>query len=330
MYAVRLSPEPVCWSVVAGAAVVHVVGALSDASVLAGQATGVALTGLAVIVLLGAGRGRVAVAVGVGVLAIDAVVAAKGSDGPKYLSPFYAPLNAPPPSVSEDLAWLGEALAAQVTQHWPALLGLALICGGSVVTLTDRARTDTRWIRWVAWAAVAGLAVVVLTPLGGGDPIRVLVTLAVRLPTLVAVAAGLTVLVVAAGRQRRFGVPAMLGALLLTAAVIDANLAAVAPLRPVAVAETHSFNDQAAFLEPGIRIQVAGVALGHESSPGLVTAPLLALVPILAIALLVLAAPTWGHRLSRRDDSGDGAHGGDPGDGDDRRGHHDGRGLDGT
>ncbi|SIM84556.1 hypothetical protein [Micromonospora cremea] len=302
---------------------------MSGAWVLAGQAIAVALTGLAVIVLLGTGRGRVAVAAGVGVLAVDAVLSAKGSDGPRYLSPFYAPLNAPRPSLADDLAWLGEALSAQVTQHWPALLGMSLICGGSVVTLTGRPRTDTRWIRWVAWAAVAGLAVVLLAPVGGGDLPRLLVALAVRLPTMLAVAAGLTVLVVAAGRQRRFGVPAMLGAFLLAAAVIDADLAAVAPLRPVVLQELHSFSDQPGFLEPGIRLESA-VALGHASSPGLVTAPLLALMPVLAIALLVLAAPTWGHGLSRSDGGDDGARGVDPGDGDDRRGHHGGRGPEGA
>ncbi|MEV4656772.1 hypothetical protein [Micromonospora sp. NPDC049301] len=309
-----------CWSVVAGAAAVHVAGALSGAWVLAGQATGVALTGLAVIVLLGAGRGRLAVAAGVGVLAVDAVVSAKGSDGPKYLSPFYAPLSAPRPSVGEDLAWLGEALSAQATQHWPALLGLLLICGGSVVTLVDRPSTGARWPRWVAWVVVAGVSVILLADVVGGESFRLPVAFAVQLPTMVAVAAGLTVLVVAAGRQRRFGFPAMLGGLLLTVAVLDADLAAVAPIRPGVVLEMHSFSNQAAFLEPGIRLHTeGGVALGHASSPGLVAAPLLALLPVLAIALLVLAAPTRGRGLSR-DDSDDGARGVDPGDGDDRRG----------
>ncbi|WP_158610727.1 hypothetical protein [Micromonospora sp. BL4] len=327
----RLSPGSVCWPVVAGASVVHVAGALSGAPVLAGQAIGVALTSLAAIVLLGAGRGRLAVAAGVVVLAVDVVSSAKGSDGPRYLSPFYAPLSAPRPSVGEDLAWLGMALSAQVTQHWPALLGLSLICGGSVVTLTDRARTDTRWLRRVAWAAVAGLAVALLTSVGGGDLPRLLVALAAQLPTIAAVSAGLTVLVVAAGRQRRFGVPAMLGALVLIAAVIDADLAAVAPLRPAVLEEMHSFSQQSAFLEPGIRSPVeVAVALGHTSSPGLATAPLLGLMPVLAIALLVFAAPTWGHGSSRRDGGHDGARGVDPGDGGDPRGQHDGRGPEGT
>lgn len=170
MCAVRLSPGSVCWSVIAGAAVVHVLGVLSDASVLAGQATGVALTALAAIVLLGAGRGRLAVAGGIGLLAVDAVTSAADSGGPRYLSPFYAPLSAPRPySVGDDLAWLGEAMSAQVTQHWSALLGIPLICVGTVVTLADRPRTDARWLRWIAWAAVAGVAVMLVADLGGGD-----------------------------------------------------------------------------------------------------------------------------------------------------------------
>ncbi|WP_406079411.1 hypothetical protein [Micromonospora sp. NBC_00858] len=323
----RLSPGSVCWSVIAGAAVVHVLGVLSDASVLAGQATGVALTALAAIVLLGAGRGRLAVAGGIGLLAVDAVTSAADSGGPRYLSPFYAPLSAPRPySVGDDLAWLGEAMSAQVTQHWSALLGIPLICVGTVVTLADRPRTDARWLRWIAWAAVAGVAVMLVADLGGGRLARLLVTLGVQLPTMVVVAAGLAVLVVAAGRQWRFGVPAMLGALLLTAAVLAADLAAAGPVRPVNRQELGLFSHQAVFLQAGFRSDVEGMtALDDLFSPGLVTEPLLALVPVLAIALLVLAAPARDGGPSR-DEPAAGMRGMHPGDGDDRRGHHDGPG----
>ncbi|MEH1163864.1 hypothetical protein V6V47_00595 [Micromonospora sp. CPCC 205539] len=286
----RLTPRSVCWSVVAGAAVVHVLGALSDAPVLAGQATGVALTGLAAIVVLGAGRGRLVMAAGVGLLAVDAVRSTKTADQPQFLSPFYEPLNAPPPpTVGEEFTWLGEALSAQLTEHWSVLLGVPLICGGAVLALADRPRTEARWPRWVAWAAIAGVAVVLLADVGGGTVVRLLVTLGVQLPTMVALAAGLTVLVVAAGRQRRFAVPAMLGALLLTVAVLGADLAAAGPVRPGVLVEAHSHTAQTAFVERGYRSDVVGLAVGSSSSAGLVTAPLLALVPVLAIALLALA-----------------------------------------
>ncbi|MGS2617166.1 hypothetical protein ACVCAH_21970 [Micromonospora sp. LZ34] len=291
----RLSPKSVCWSVVAGGAAVLLLGALSDALVLAGQATAVALAGLAAIVLLGTGRGRLAVAAGIGLLAVGAVLASRDLGGPRYLTPFYAPLSpARPYSLGEDLAWLGEALSAQLTQHWSALLGIPLICGGTIVTLADRPRTDARWPRWVAWAAVAGVAVILLTGIGGGSLTRRLVALGAQLPTVVTVAAGLTVLLVAAGRRWRFGVPAALGASLLTAALLTADLTAVGPVRPVVLSEFHSYAEPA-FLEPGYRIEAAAaVAVGRALPPGLVTAPVLALVLVLAIALLVLAAPSRG------------------------------------
>jgi hypothetical protein len=304
MCAVRLSAEPVCWSVVAGAAVVHVLGAISDAPVLAGQATAVALAGLAVIVLLGGnGPGRLALASGAGVLAIDALVSARDLGGQKYLSPFYAPLTTPGPySVAADVAWLGEALSAQVTDHWPALLGTWLVCAGAVVTLAARARNEARWPRWIGWAVVAVTAVVLLSDVGGGTLTRRLITLAVQVPTMAAVTAGLAVLVVAAGRRWRYGVPAAIGALLLTAAVLVADLANAGPVRPVAWAEAYKIAEPA-FLRPRYRSGVAmATAVGHARSPGLVTAPLMALLPILAIALLVLAAPgRRGGGTARRD-----------------------------
>ncbi|MEV4542026.1 hypothetical protein [Micromonospora echinaurantiaca] len=293
----RLSAGTVCWSVVGGAAVVHVLGALSDAPVLAGQATGVALAGLAAIVLLGGGRGRLAVAAGVAVLAVDAVVAARDLGGPRYLSPFYAPLSAPGPYfVGTDLAWLGEALSAQLTEHWPTLLGVSLICGGTVVTLADRPRTEARWPRRIGWVVVAVVAAVLLVDFGGGTLARRLVTLAARVPTMVAVAAALAVVVVAAGRRWRSGVPAVLGALLLAAAVLSADLTTTGPARPVARYETRMVVAEAqAFLEPGVRSDAfVAAAVFDARSPGLVAAPLLALLAVLAIGLLVLAAPGRG------------------------------------
>ncbi|MFG2103663.1 hypothetical protein ACGFJ5_24045 [Micromonospora echinaurantiaca] len=297
MCAVRLSAGTVCWSVVGGAAVVHVLGALSDAPVLAGQATAVALAGLAAIVLLGGGRGRLAVAAGVGVLAVDALASARNADGPRYLSPFYAPLSTPGPySVGADLAWLGEALSAQLTEHWPTLLGVSLICGGTVVTLADRPRTEARWPRVLGWAVAAVVAVVLLVGADGGTLASRLVTLGGQLPTLVAVGAALTVLVLAAGRRWRAGVPAGLGALLLTTAVLGADLAAAGPVRPVARYEAHMVvAEPQAFLEPGIRSEAfVATAVFDARSPGLVTAPLLAPLAVLAIGLLVLAAPGRG------------------------------------
>lgn len=278
---------------VAGAVVVHVLGALSDAPVLAGQATGVALAGLAAIVLLGGGRGRVLVAAGAGVLAVDAALSARGVGGPRYLSPFYAPLGAPEPySVGADLAWLGEALSAQLTAHWPMVLGTWLICGGTVVTLADRPRTEARWPRRVAWAVVAVVAAVLLVDVDGGTLARRLVTLGARVPTMVAVAAGLAVLVVAAGRRWRSGVPAVLGGLLLVTAVLAADLAGAGPARPMVWQAAEVVTGGSAFLEPGYRREaVVAVAIGQPSSPGPVTAPLPALLPVLAVALLALAVP---------------------------------------
>ncbi|WP_157748251.1 hypothetical protein [Micromonospora echinaurantiaca] len=292
----RLSAGTVCWSVVGGAAVVHVLGALSDAPVLAGQATGVALAGLAAIVLLGGGRGRPAVAAGVAVLAVDAVVAARDLGGPRYLSPFYAPLSTPGPySVGTDLAWLGEALSAQLTEHWPTLLGVSLICGGTVLTLADRPRTEARWPRRIGWAVVAVVAVVLLVDFGGGTLARRLVTLAARVPTMVAVAAALAVLVVAAGRRWRSGVPAVLGALLLTAAVLSADLTATGPARPMVWPEADAVAEPQAFLAVGVRSEAfVATAILDAPSAGLVTAPLLALLAVLAIGLLALAAPGRG------------------------------------
>lgn len=293
MCAVRLSAGTVCWSVVAGAAVVHVLGALSDAPVLAGQATGVALAGIAAIVLIGGGRGRIAVAAGVAVLAVDAVVTARDLGGPRYLSPFYAPLGTPAPySPGADLAWLREALSAQLTEHWPTLLGTWLICAGTVVTLAGRPRTDARWPRRIGWAVVAVVAAVPLVDLGGGTLARRLVTLAARVPTMVAVAAALAVLVVAAGRRWRSGVPAGLGALLLTTAVLNADLVAAGPARPMVWPEADAVTEPQAFLEAGYRSEAFVAATVVDAPPsGLVTAPLLALLAVLAIGLLALAAP---------------------------------------
>lgn len=294
MCAVRLSPGSVCWSVVVGGAVVHVIGALSDAPVLAGQATAVALAGLAVIVLLRAGRGRLAVVAGIGLLAVDALRSAQDLAGPPPMAAFYRSRvsTSGPYSFGDDLAWLGEALSAQLTQHWSALLGIPLICGGTVMALADRPRTDARWPRWAAWTAVAGVALILLTGIGGGTPTRRLVALGAQLPTVVAVAAGLAVLLMAAGRTWRSGVPAVLGASLLTAALLTADLTSAGPVRPVVLSEFHSYAEPA-FLEPGYRIEaVAATAVGRALPPGLVAAPMLALVLVLAIALLVLAAPS--------------------------------------
>jgi hypothetical protein len=273
---------------VAGATVAHLLGVFLDGLVPIGQATALALASLAVLVLISAGRGRFAMAGGIAVLALDAATATDEDDGGRFLAPFYAPLTSPPYSFTDDLAWLGDSLAAQLVGAWPALLGIMLICAGAIATLTGQPREGTPRRQWISWLAGTLTAVALLADLHGGPPARQLVTLGVMLPTIAVLAAALAMLSVAVVRQLRVAVPAGLGALLLVFAAFSADLAQLGPARPFFLEQASSAPES--FLEMGVRTEVAAaVAVGPGSSPGFVTSPLLALLPVLALVLLALA-----------------------------------------
>ena len=290
----RLSPTALCWWVTAAAAVVHVLAALAGGLALAGQSVAVALAGLAGVVLLGSWRGRAMVAAGIAVLAVNVSGAAGDDDVRHTLEPFYAPLSASKPySAAEDLSWLGDSLAAQLSAHWPALLSIVLVCAGLVSALHALPRSGSRWGRPVAWTVVGLMTMLVLAGTGGA-PVRWLVSVGAMVPTMVAIAAALAVLVAAADRGWSVSVPASLGALLLAATILGAELSQVGPIRPIVLIELDGFLDDLSAKrtdagERAIAIAPSMFAIGRGTSEGFGTAPIMALLPVIAFALLVLA-----------------------------------------